>query len=390
MSGLPLSNFKVLDLSRVRSGPTAVRQLSDWGADVIMVESPSDDGGFASNREGADFQNLHRNKRSITLDLKNPDGLEILKKLVAQADVLIENFRPDVKFRLGIDYESLKAINPRLIYASISGFGQSGPYAKRPGVDQIAQGMGGLMSITGQPDTEPLRVGIPIADLCAGLFAAMGILTAALERERSGEGQYVETSLLAAQIFMLDFQSANWLIDGIIPKPSGNFHPSDNRTGVFRTADGYINLGAYGDGLWKRFCEAVNAPELVAQGVIATGPNRREDRPRFVAEVEAKLASGTSAEWVELLNKVGVPCGPIYTMDEVFSDPQVEHLGLVQQVESKAGRTLNVVGQPWTLSRTPSSLRSGAPHRGEHNETVLGELGYTAERVAELKAAGAI
>jgi crotonobetainyl-CoA:carnitine CoA-transferase CaiB-like acyl-CoA transferase len=396
-NNMALSHLKVLDLSRVRAGPTACRQLSDWGADVLMIEHPTDDGGLAGpgGRKGSDFQNLHRNKRSMTLDLKTPQGIEILKKLVESADVLIENFRPDVKTRLGIDYASLRPFNPRLVYASISGFGQTGPYASRPGIDQIAQGMGGLMSLTGypegQPGAGPLRVGIPIADLCAGLFAAMGILVALQERERSGLGQFVETSLLTSQLFMLDFQSARWLMDGVVPEPCGNFHPTDARTGTFRTADGYIVVGAWGDSLWKRFCDAIDAPEMIPLGAeLAIGPNRAINLPRFVAEVEKRLASKGSVEWVELLNKAGVPSGPIYTLDQAFADPQVKHLGIVQSVESATRGTLNMVGQPWTLSRTPSALRSAAPSRGEHCQEVLQQLGYTAQQFAELKVAGVI
>ena len=251
----PLARFKVIDLTRVRAGPTAVRQLADWGAEVIKVESPEGDAGMGGERHGPDFQNLHRNKRSMTLNLKSPEGVAILKRLVQGADVLVENYRPDVKFRLGIDYETLRPINPRLVYASISGFGQDGPYRERPGFDQIAQGMGGLMSITGLPGQGPVRVGIPVADLTAGIFCAMGILVALLEREQSGEGQWVQSTLLAAQIAMLDFQAARWMIGHEVPGQAGNDHPTSIPTGVFQTADGYINIGAAGEAIYRRFCK---------------------------------------------------------------------------------------------------------------------------------------
>src|SRR6476619_2974388 len=272
---LPLSRFKVLDLTRVRAGPTAVRQLADWGADVIKIEAPPTPGeGLGGPRHGPDFQNLHRNKRSLTLDLKAPEGIEIFRKLVRGADVLVENYRPDVKTRLGIDYDALKPLNPRLVYASISGFGQTGPYRDRAGFDQIAQGMGGLMSITGLPGQGPVRVGIPVADLSAGIFTAMGILVALLEREVSGEGQWVESSLLAAQIAMLDFQAARWLIAREVPGQAGNDHPTSIPTGVFQTSDGYMNIGAAGEAIYRRFCKVIDAPELATDPAFATNADR--------------------------------------------------------------------------------------------------------------------
>src|SRR5262252_4026160 len=269
-----LARFKVLDLTRVRAGPTCVRQLADWGADVIKIEMPEDDGGMGGPRDGPDFQNLHRNKRSMTLDLKNPKGVEIFRDLVKRSDVVVENFRPDVKFRLGIDYESLKPINKRLVYASISGFGQDGPYRERPGFDQVAQGMGGLMSITGLPGQGPVRVGIPVADLTAGIFCAMGILVALLEREVSGQGQWVQSSLLAAQIAMLDFQAARWLMAKEVPGQAGNDHPTSIPTGVFQTSDGYINIASAGDAIFVRLCVALDVPALADHPDYATGKLR--------------------------------------------------------------------------------------------------------------------
>jgi crotonobetainyl-CoA:carnitine CoA-transferase CaiB-like acyl-CoA transferase len=382
-----LEPFTVLDLTRVRAGPTAARQLADWGANVIKIELPQalaegeDPGG---PRHGPDFQNLHRGKRSITLDLKNPAGVAVLRRMARQADVVIENFRPDVKHRLGIDYEALRPINPRLIYASISGFGQSGPYRDRPGFDQIAQGMGGLMSITGRSGQGPMRVGIPVADLCAGLFCAMGILLALLERERSGEGQCVDTSLLQAQIFMLDFQAARWLMAGEVPKQAGNNHPTSIPTGVFKTADGYINIATTGGRMWDRFCQAIGGDELVDHPDYATSAARSANRDALNAAIEQLTISRTSAEWVERLNAAGVPCGPIYSIDQTFADPQVRHLGMTQSVQAGDRGELAMVAQPVALSRTPSRLAAPPPERGEHTDEVLAAFGFSEAEIAAL------
>src|SRR6202142_270378 len=335
MTNGPLARFKVIDLSRVRAGPTGGRQLADWGADVIKIESPEVDAGLGGERHGPDFQNLHRNKRSLTLNLKAPEGLAVRKRLVAQSDVVGENYRPDVKFRLGVDYESLKAINPRIVYASISGFGQDGPYVGRPGFDQIAQGMGGLMSITGEPGRGPMRVGIPVADLTAGIFAAMGILIALLEREQSGEGQWVKSSLLGAQISMLGFQAAPWTIAHEVPGQAGNNHPTSIPTGVFATADGYINIAAAGDDIYRRLCKALDAGHLEKDPRFATGRARSDNRDVLNEAIEAITRGKTSADWIETLNKASVPSGPIYKMNEVFADPQVKHLGITRTVPHK-------------------------------------------------------
>lgn len=384
MSTGPLARFKVIDLTRVRAGPTAVRQLADWGADVIKIESPEGDAGLGGERHGPDFQNLHRNKRSLTLNLKSPDGVAIMKRLVAKADVVVENYRPDVKFRLGVDYESLKAINPRIVYASISGFGQDGPYIDRPGFDQIAQGMGGLMSITGESGRGPMRVGIPVADLTAGIFAAMGILIALLEREQSGEGQWVTSSLLGAQISMLDFQAARWTIGKEVPGQAGNNHPTSIPTGVFATADGYINIAAAGDDIYRRLCKALGADHLFSDPMYSTGRARSQNRDSLNEAIGALTVAKTSADWIETLNKAGVPSGPIYKMNEVFADPQVKHLGMTRVVPHLVLGDVEVIGQPIELSRTPWSIRSATPEAGEHTDAVLTELGYSAEEIARL------
>jgi crotonobetainyl-CoA:carnitine CoA-transferase CaiB-like acyl-CoA transferase len=386
-----LTRFTVLDLTRVRAGPTCARQLADWGANVIKVEAPSDgEEPMGGPREGSDFQNLHRNKRSMTLDLKAPAGLAAFKRLVKKADVLIENFRPDVKKRLGIDYKTLSKINPRLVFASISGFGQDGPYADRPGFDQIAQGMGGLMSITGLPGQGPVRVGVPVADLSAGLFAALGIFVALLERETSGKGQAIETSLLQAQIFMLDFQASRFLVDGEVARQAGNNHPTSVPTGVFKTRDGLVNIATTGGKMWERFCATLGAEALAKNPDYRTAQARSKNRDALNAEIENHLQSRTSAEWVALLNEAGVPCGPIYSIDQVFADPQVRHLGIAQSVGGKGKRTLRLVGQPMSLSRTPSRLKAPPPKLGEHTDTVLKEFGFSAREIAALHKAGAV
>jgi formyl-CoA transferase len=383
-----LSRFTVLDLTRVRAGPTCVRQLADWGANVIKIDALMDDAGseqLGGPRQGSDFQNLHRNKRAIALNLKKPEGLAVFRRMVEKADVIVENFRPDVKGKLGIDYESVRKINPRIVYGSISGFGQDGPYHERPGFDQIAQGMGGLMSITGAPGEGPMRVGIPVADLTAGLFCAMGILTALLEREVSGEGQWVQTSLLQAQIFMLDFQAARWLMDKDVAQQAGNDHPTSIPTGVFKTSDGYINIATTGGRIWERFAQAVGAPDLPSRPEYLTAPDRSKNRKQLNAEINKLTEKKTSETWVREFNAAGVPCGPIYSIDQMFADAQVEHLKMAQDVPNPKGRHIRLVGQPMTLSRTPSRMVARPPEFGEQTDEVLAEFGFSADEITSLR-----
>jgi formyl-CoA transferase len=388
-----LARFTVLDLTRVRAGPTCVRQLADWGANVIKIETPphlEKGEGPGGPRENADFQNLHRNKRSMTLDLKSPQGIAAFKRMVEKADVVVENFHPDVKNRLGIAYEDLKKVNKRIVLGSISGFGQDGPYANRPGFDQIAQGMGGLMSITGLPGQGPVRVGIPVADLCAGLFCAMGILTALLEREVSGEGQWIQTSLLQAQIFMLDFQAARWLQMHEVAQQAGNDHPTSIPTGVFKTKDGHINIAAAGQVMWERTCEALEAPELINREDMKNGALRSKNRVAVNAEIGKRTVNKTSAEWIEIFNRVGVPCGPINSIDQVFADPQVKHLGAAIAGRKPDGSEQVFVAQPFKMSRTPTKIAATPPAQGEHTDEVLAEFGFSDAEIKSLHEAKAV
>jgi crotonobetainyl-CoA:carnitine CoA-transferase CaiB-like acyl-CoA transferase len=371
-----LAKYKVLDLTRARAGPTAARQLADWGAQVIKIEMPgSDDTPDFMDRHSPDFQNLHRNKRSMTLNLKRPEGLDIFKQLARHADVIVENYRPDVKHRLGIDYEAIKAINPRIVYASISGFGQDGPYVDRPGVDPIVQGMGGHMMVTGEPGRGPMRSGAALSDVGAGLLCANGILTALLEREDSGAGQWVQASLIEAMIFLLDFQAARWTMAHDLPAQVGNNHPTNAPMGGFKTQDGYITIAASRP-MWRKFCGALGAPELTTRPEYDTADRRVKNREALNADIERVTQTKASAEWI----------GPIYTLEETFNDPQVQHLGIAQTVESATLGPTTIIGQAFRLSRTPSRLVSAAPECGADTDDILWELGYDAETIAALRA----
>ena len=390
-NALPLARFKVLDLTRARSGPTCVRQLADWGADVVKIEEPVGEGdAYTGGRDSSDFQNLHRNKRAMTLNLKAPEGREIFLKLAETADVVVENYRPDVKRRLGIDYDALKAVNPRVVLGSISGFGQDGPYADRPGYDQVAQGMGGLMSVTGLPGQGPVRAGAAIADVTAGLYCAMGILAALLEREVSGQGQWVDSSLLAAQIAVMDFQAARWTVDGEVPPQAGNDHPTNMPTGMFQTSDGFMNIAASGNVMFRRLCETLGAEPLLDDARFVDGPARRENRKEIHAALRIHTRMRTTDEWVERLNAAGVPSGPVYSIDQTFADPQVKHIGMAATVEHPTRGPMDLVGQPVRFHRTPWRMRSASPEMGEHTETILAGLGYGEAEIAALRASGVV
>ena len=385
-----LDHFKVLDLTRARAGPTAARQLADFGADVIKIEAPGDPNyADMGTRHGPDFQNLHRNKRSLTLDLKTPEGLEIFMKLAEKADVIIENYRPEVKHRLKISYEDVRAVNRGIVYASISGFGQTGPYANRPGLDQIAQGLGGHMSVTGKPGEGPVRSGAAISDMTAGFLTAGGIMAALLERYKSGEGQWLHTSLLQAQIFLLDFQAARWTVDGEVAPQEGNNHPTNVPMGTFKTEDGYVNIAPMGS-MWSKFCSVMDLEDMELDYKFATQDARFQNRRDVDQRIENVTVTQSTAHWVDILNAAGIPCGPIYQMDEVFGDEQVKHLGVAQPVDSPGRGNTQILAQSITMERTPSHLAVGSPELGQHVVEILHDLGYTSNEIDQLREKGIV
>ena len=387
---LPLDDIRVIDLTIARAGPTCVRQLADWGADVIRVEPPPDpaDPGLTGSRHGCDFQHLHRNKRSLSLNLKAPGGREVLMRLVDTADVLIENMRPPVKDRLGFDFGTVHERNPRLVYGSISGFGQDGPYAGRGGVDQIAQGMGGLMSVTGLPGGGPVRAGIPVADLASGLYLAVGVLVALHDRDRTGVGRWVQTSLLESMIAMMDFQAARWTIDRQIPPQEGNHHPMSVPMGCFASADGYVNIGASGGRLLDSLCQVIGLPGIPGDPRFDSPANRSANRAELNALIAERLRTRTTAEWIEALNQAGVPCGPVYRMDEVFADPQVEHLAMTEPVQHPALGRLDILRNAVRMSDAAATVRTPSPDAGDHSAEVLAELGYPQAEIDRLREQG--
>jgi crotonobetainyl-CoA:carnitine CoA-transferase CaiB-like acyl-CoA transferase len=382
-----LSRVVVVDLTTVRSGPTCTRILADLGAEVVRIERPGDAG---RDRAYFDQADLHRNKKSAVVNLQDPRGVAIVRRLAARADVVVENYRPDVKHRLGVDWETLSSENPRLVYASISGFGQAGPYRDRPGYDQIVQGMSGLMWLTGTAEVAPLRAGIPIGDLLAGYFCALGILAALFEREQSGRGQWVRTSLLEALTGSLSFQAAKYLNTGEVPPPVGNHHPLTAPMGVYRAKDGFMNLAVGNDEMWQRLCRALGQPSLAADERFARNPARVRNRQALDEILTAALATRPVGEWIVTLNEAGVACGPIYTLDQVFADPQVQGLGLVHEQEHPAFGLVRVLGLPVSLSRTPPTVRTPAPEPGAHTGEVLTRLGYDNGAIDALAADGVI
>jgi crotonobetainyl-CoA:carnitine CoA-transferase CaiB-like acyl-CoA transferase len=381
----PLAGIRVLDLTRARAGPTCVRQLTDLGAEAVALQSPLGGGAFSSL--GADGANLHRNKRSIAVDLTTAGGRAVFFRLVERADVVVENFRPGVKYRLGIEPDAVWAVNRRVVYASISGFGQSGPYADRPGVDQIAQGLGGLMSVTGPPGSGPWRVGIAVSDTAAGTLLTQGVLAALIARDRTGRGQWVHTSLLEAMVSFMDFQAARWLIDGEVPGQEGNQHPTMVPMGAYPTADGYLNVSALRD--FGAFCALLGEPALADDPRYADLASRLAHRAELDADIARLLRTRTTTEWVERLAEL-VPCGPVLTVDEVFADHQVEHLQMTRRVEHPTRGDIDVLRPPLTFSDTPARIRSGPPADGAHTREVLAELGYGAAEIDELHATGAV
>jgi crotonobetainyl-CoA:carnitine CoA-transferase CaiB-like acyl-CoA transferase len=392
-SRLPLSRFKVIDLTLARAGPSCVRTLADWGADVIRVEPPPEDGEageLVGRRDGSDFQNLHRNKRAITLNLKNEEAREILLRLVEQADVVIENMRPGVTKRLGVDYESVSKRNPRIVYGSISGFGQYGPYTSRPSIDQIAQGMSGIMSVTGIPGQGPVRVGVAVTDIMAGAFLAQGILIALLDREVSGQGRWVQTSLIEAGLTLLDFQATRWTMDKKIPPQEGNNHPTNTPMGCFPTADGHLNVAATSNKNFQIFCKLIDRQDMAADPRFASTALRRQNKQAMNEIIAAALQARTTGEWFELLVAAGLPCGPVYNIKQAFADPQVEALRIRRPVTHPRLGELDLVAQPCEITGFDREIRTATPDLGEHTNEILGSLGYSAEEIEKLKAARAI
>jgi crotonobetainyl-CoA:carnitine CoA-transferase CaiB-like acyl-CoA transferase len=390
---LPLSRFKVIDLTLARAGPSCVRTLADWGADVIRVEPPPEDGDaneLAGRRDGSDFQNLHRNKRAITLNLKTGEGREILMRLAEQADVVVENMRPGVTKRLGVDFEAVKKRNPRIVYGSISGFGQYGPYTARPSIDQIAQGMSGIMSVTGLPGQGPVRVGVAVTDIMAGAFLAQGILIALLDREVSGEGRWVQTSLIEAGITLLDFQATRWTMDRQVPPQEGNYHPTNVPMGLYPTADGFLNLAATSNKNFQIFCKLADREKMAADPRFASPVLRRRNKEALNELIAGALRAKTSREWFEMMVAAGIPCGPVYNIRDVFADPQVGALRIKRPVTHPRLGEIDLIAQPCEITGFDREIRTATPDLGEHNDEILQSLGYDADAIARLKAKRAI
>jgi crotonobetainyl-CoA:carnitine CoA-transferase CaiB-like acyl-CoA transferase len=390
-STLPLTGLKVIDLCLARAGPTCVRHLADWGADVIKVEPTEDARGDNEKRRGFDAQNLHRNKKSIRLNLKSPEGHAVLMKLVKEADVVVENWRPDVKHRLKVSYEDLKKVNPKIILGSNSGFGQEGPIAKRGGVDQIVQGMSGLQTVTGEPGSGPMRTGIAVGDLTGGNLLALGIMMALYQRDRTGQGRWVQSSLLEALIMMMDFQASRYLIDGHVAKPAGNMHPTGDTTGVYPSSDGHFNIAGSSQKMWLRICDVLSKPEWKDEGHKWGNKNARfKDR----IAVQAAMAEITKTKpmdyWIKAMEEAGVPCGPIYTMDKVFADEQIKFLGMAQPVKHPELGEIRIVASPLQFVGASRAIRMPTPDPGQHTDEILQKYGYNAGQIQELRKAGAI
>jgi crotonobetainyl-CoA:carnitine CoA-transferase CaiB-like acyl-CoA transferase len=383
-----LSGLTILDMTQARAGPVCVRQLADWGANTIKIERPGNPPDWAGRYE-ADFQSKHRNKRSMVLDLKSDEGRAVLRRLVAKADVVVENFRPRVKDRLGFDYDSLKKINPRIILASISAFGQEGPYRDRPGLDQIVQGMSGFMSVTGEPGRGPIRAGVAIADISCGIFCALGILTALMERERSGEGQWVQTSLMESLLSFMDLHAARYLVNNIVPKQVGNEHPTGVPTNTYKTSDGYVSLSIM-PRMWPDLCRAIERPDAIDDERFTTREARRAHRQECNGMIADAMAKFTTEEMLARLAASDIPSGPVYTIDQTFADPQMQALDMVQELSSPSMGDFKLLSQAFRLSRTPTTNWTGIPEYGENTDEVLAEFGFSSDEIEKLKADGVV
>jgi crotonobetainyl-CoA:carnitine CoA-transferase CaiB-like acyl-CoA transferase len=391
---LPLSDYTVLDLTIARAGPTAVRLLADWGANVIRIEAPPDPiaGDMTGPRLSPDSQNLHRNKRGLTINLKSEEGLNLFLSMAQKADIVVENFRRDVKYRLGVDFESVRKVNPAIVYASISGFGQEGPYSERPGVDQVIQGLSGLMSITGTPGMGPMRVGIAISDTSAGMFLGQAILMALLHREKTGEGQWVHTSLLESMLSKLDFQGARYTMNGEVPGQEGNNHPTNSPMGVFHTADGLVNLAASTNKMFRAFAAAVGQPELATDERFRSAKGRVEHRGILWSLINDITSQMNTNDLVVLANNAGCPCGPIYDVGEAFEDPQVKSLKMTKSTRREEIGSFDLVRSPINMSAFEQSdeFDRPGPGLGEHTDEILLEMGFDEKEIAGLRDAGAI
>lgn len=391
----PLSGIRVLDLTRAMAGPFCTQLLGDMGAEVIKVEHPQ--GGDETRRWGpfwngvsCYFLSANRNKKSVALDLKSETGREIALRLARRSDVVVENFRPGAVARLGLDYETLAASNPRLIYCSLSGFGQNGPRAQEPAYDLLMQGFAGLMRLTGFPDGSPVRAGLPVSDLAAAVYAAFGIASALFQRERDGRGQKVETSLMEGQISWLSYYLVGYFADGVVPKGMGSAHHSLTPYKAYEAQDDYFVLAVGNDGLWRRLCEAIGAPEMVNDPRFATNVERLKNRETMDARLEAIFGQRPAEEWIACISTAGVPCGPINTMDRIAADPQVHHMAMVQSVSHPEIPDLKLSGIPVRFSETPGTIQSPPPLLGEHTDEILSDLGYRGEQIVALRQAGVV